>query len=179
MPLRLAAVIALAVVATVPGCSRKEFVDHTAKITVDGRTTTFTVDSCGLDRRTVFVVAHAPGGGVLQAVVGVRQDHKTGVTDRTGLTVTSSSGWTTTAPNEGVIRSVTLAAFGPGAWQLRKGTGRAPGQITSARVRGSRIQVAGSLVQLDDQDQVVTPVTGEPRRYPFTLDARCDAKDQG
>ena len=85
------------VVAALPGaCSRHEFADRSARLTVDGKTATYTVDSCGLDHRTVFVVARDPSGSVIQAVVGVQKDEKTGVPDRTGLTVTSSSGWTTT-----------------------------------------------------------------------------------
>jgi len=166
-------------VAAGASCSRNDFTDHTAKVTIDGKTATYKVDSCGLDQRTVFVVARDRSGAVLQAVVGVQKDHETGVPSRTGLTVSSPSGWENEAPNEGVIRSVDLGAFGPGSWQLRKGLGSAPGTITSARIRGSRIQVAGSLEQLDDAGTSVADSVGEPKRYPFKIDARCDAKDQG
>ena len=178
VPRRLIPLALVVAVAVGPACSRHEFADRSAKLTVDGKTATYTVDSCGLDQRTVFVVAKDPSGAVIQAVVGVQKDHQTGVPSRTGLTVTSSSGWTNEAPNQGVIRTVELGAFGPGAWQLRKGLGSAPGTITSARIRGSRIQVAGSLEHLDDAGTAAADTVGSPDLAPFKLDARCDEKTQ-
>ncbi len=147
----------MAVVALVgPACSRGEFEDRTAKVTVDGRTTTYELDSCGLDEATLFVVGRASDGSVLQAVVGLEDDGATGVPAATGLSVS--------------LDDVDLAAFGPASWARRLGDGAPPGEISSAGLRGSRIQVAGGLEPVD-ADGAPT-VAGA--RIDFTLDARCD-----
>ena len=69
------------------GCSRSEFEDRTAVVVLDGSRETYEVQACGLDGQTVFVVAEAPGGAVLQGVMGLEDDDKTGVPASTGLTV--------------------------------------------------------------------------------------------
>lgn len=146
-------VLALAV-----GCSGKDFEDRTAVVEIDGASTTFTVDSCGLDGETVFVVGRSAGGATLQAVVGVQEnDHETGIPDLTGVSVTDAS-----SDRQG---------FGAGSWELRDMTGRAPGRIDEARVRGARIQVSGALEAVDASGRV--PEAPGPT-VAFSLDARCD-----
>lgn len=139
-------------------CGRDEFEDRTATVDIVGRTTTFTLDSCGLDEATLFVVGRSSGGDVLQAVIGLDDDVATGVVESTGLTVTDEG-------ND-------LAAFGPEAWDRREGAGPPPGAITQASLRGSRIQARGSLVSIDES------VGGDPelgeQQLSFSLDARCD-----
>ncbi len=141
------------------GCSREPaFEDRTARVTLDGDTTTFQVDDCGKDGETVFVVGRTDDGAVLQAVVGVEDDGETGVPTSTGFTVTE------------VDRPV--SAFGEEAWARQGETGSPPGEVLSARVRGARIQAAGEAQPVD--------ITGAPTSVdpvPFTLDARCDAED--
>lgn len=154
----LAAAVALA---TLSACGGNEFEDRTATVDIAGRTTTFTLDSCGLDETTLFVVGRSSGGDVLQAVVGLDDDVATGVIESTGLTVT----------DEGRD----LAAFGPEAWDRRAGAGPVPGAITEASLRGARIQARGTLVSIDES------VSGDPelgdQELAFTLDARCDDQD--
>lgn len=141
------------------GCSREPaFEDRTARVTVDGDTTTFEIDSCGKDGETVFVVGRTTDGAVLQAVVGVEDDGETGVPASTGLTVTE------------VDRPV--SAFGEEAWARQRETGAPPGEIRTARVRGARIQAAGEAQPVDVAGD---PTSADP--VPFTLDARCDADD--
>jgi len=151
-------VVAAAVVAA--GCGREpDFDDRTAQVTVGGDTTTYQVDACGLDGRTVFVVGRSDdGGGVVQAVVGVEADGETGVTASTGVTVTEGDH--------------PVAAFGDEAWARRDEAGEAPGQINSARVRGARIQASGRAQPV--------AVDGSPTsadRVPLSFDARCDERD--
>ena len=139
------------------GCSREPaFEDRTARVTLDGDTTTFTVDSCGKDGETVFVVGRTDDGAVLQAVVGVEDDGETGVPDSTGFTVTE------------VDRPV--SAFGEEAWARQGEVGEPPGEVRSARVRGARIQSSGEAQPVDVTGE---PTTGDP--VPFAFDARCDA----
>jgi len=137
-------------------CSRGDFEDRTAQVTADGSSQTYQLTSCGLDGTTVFLVGQAPGGKVLQAVVGVEPDHETGVPGSTGLSF---------GPPDG-----TRAAFGSESWQRRGEPGSPPGRITSARVRGSRIQATGTTDRVDAQG------TPSPAADPqaFSLDARCD-----
>jgi hypothetical protein len=153
-----AAVVAAAALGSA-GCGREPaFEDRTARVTLDGETTTFEVDSCGRDGETVFVVGRTDEGAVLQAVVGVEDDGETGVPTSTGLTVTE------------VDRPV--SAFGEEAWARQGEEGAPPGEVRSARVRGARIQSAGDAQPVD--------VTGEPTSadpVAFTFDARCDAED--
>ena len=158
---------ALAVAATVlvalgglGGCSRKEFADRSAVVVVGDARTTFDIDSCGRDGRTIYVVGRAEAGGVVQAVMDLRRDKATAVRSATGMTfdVDASSDDTR------------VAAFGPVAWRRRGGTGAPPGRIDSARLRGSRVQFDGQVQALDAQDR---PVPGADPQH-FSFDARCD-----
>jgi len=143
------------------GCGREPaFADRSARVTVDGETTTYHVDACGLDGETVFLVARADDGSVVQAVIGVERDGTTGVPDSTGITVTAAD------------RS--MAAFGPESWTRRGGDGEAPGSITGALVRGARIQARGEAQPVDADDR---PIAGSPVAISF--DARCDERDTG
>ena len=161
--MRVGLVVLGAVVVMSAGCSRNEFDDRTAVVTVDGRSTTFQVDTCGLDATTVFVVGRSAKGGVVQAVVGVEADGQTGVVVSTGITVGPEG--------------AELAAFGDESWQRRGESGAAPGRIDAAQVRGSRIQVSGRLVQSEAASG--TGIAPSPARsVAFSFDARCDEKDQ-
>ncbi|MCU1497439.1 MAG: hypothetical protein JWM47_1392 [Acidimicrobiales bacterium] len=143
------------------GCSKVEFADKTARVSISGQTTTYEVGSCGLDGSTAFIVGRSAGGSVLQAVLEVESDGRTGIPASTGLTL--------------IDGDMEQAAFGAGSWQRRGETGKAPGAITSARVRGSRIQAAGRLVAVDGEGR---PDPGSPDDgSEFTLDARCDAAE--
>ena len=164
------ALAALLAVAT--GCSRNEFEDRTAVLVVGGESTTLAVDSCGLDGTTVFVVGRGPGGVVVQAVVGVEDDERTGIPASTGLTVDGAS-WANETPNSGVLAD-SYGASGAESWSRRGQSGRAPGSITSAVIRGSRIQVAGRLEPLTPDGTVVPGRASDVPRIPFRLDARCD-----
>ncbi len=156
----LALVIAVVAAAgAVAGCGREPaFEDRTAKVTVDGETTTYAVDGCLLDGQTAYVVGRSDDGDVLQAVVGVEADGETGVPASTGLTVTEGD-----AP---------VTAFGDEAWSRRGERGAAPGSIDSARIEGARIQASGEAqpVAIDG-----SPTSADP--VPVTFDARCDAPD--
>lgn len=155
------AVRCLLLVALVGGaaCSREPaFADRTARVTVDGETTSYDIDGCGLDGTTVFVLGRTDEGEVLQAVVGVEPDGETGVPTSTGISVTDGA--------------VPVTAFGDEAWDRRGETGEAPGQITEARVRGARIQASG---QAQPADVTGRPTSGAP--VPLSLDARCDERD--
>jgi hypothetical protein len=155
------------------GCGRSEFEDRTARLTVGDVTSELDLDSCGLDGSTVFLVGRGPGAVVLQAVVGVEDDGSTGVTASTGITV-EGGGWVREAPNSAVLAE-SLGASGVESWERRGQTGRAPGSISSAVVRGARIQVEGRLEPLDASSGL--PIAGSPadaRLVPFRLDARCD-----
>lgn len=167
----LAAAVATFLV-VLAGCGGDEFADRTAQVTVDGRTNTFQVDSCGLDQETVFVVGRADDGSILQAVVGITFDDGTdpgdapdasavpdadGVPESTGITVD--------------VEGAGLGAFGPEAWQRRGQEGAAPGLVGSAQVRGARIQVAGRLAPLDERGNPVP----DGASVGFALDARCDS----
>jgi hypothetical protein len=55
----------------------------------------------------------------------------------------------------------------------RDGDGPRPGSITSARLRGARIQVSGLAAPIDDQDRLV-----EGDAVVVRLDARCDRRDE-
>lgn len=142
------------------GCGRGEFEDRTARVEVEGRTTTFRLDSCGRDGQTLFVVGRSEDGQVLQAVVGLEDDLAAGVPDSTGLTV--------------IDGDVELAAFGPEAWARRGEDGEAPGAIAGAGLRGSRIRASGRVVAVDRAG--VPEVTGDAGTA-FSLDARCDEQE--
>ena len=163
--LRLAAAAAalLLVVAGVAGCSRSEFEDRTAVVSVGGSSQTYEVDSCGLDEQTVFVVARADDGAVVQAVMGLEDDDKTGIPASTGITIDLDP----------TSEDTRVAAFGAESWERRGSVGAPPGSITSAKLRGSRIQFAGTVVPVDAKDVPVPD--GEPQS--FSLDARCDEVD--
>jgi hypothetical protein len=132
--------------------------DRTAQVTVGDRISTYQVDSCGLDDETVFVVGRADGGRILQAVVALDDDGATGVPAETGFTI----GGGTDGPE--------LAAFGAEAWQRRGAGGNAPGEVTGARLEGSRIQASGRAVEVDE---VGSPVPGGAEGT-VSVDARCD-----
>lgn len=161
MRILVVVVVALGLTLALGACSREPaFEDRTARVTVDGEATTFQVDGCLLDGTTAYVVGRAEDGEVLQAVVGVEADGETGVPASTGLTLTEGG-----AP---------VTAFGEEAWARRGETDDAPGEITSARIKGSRIQASGSAqpVAIDG-----SPTSADP--VPVSFDARCDAPDQG
>lgn len=143
------------------GCGREPgFEDRTARVTVDGKTTPYAVDGCGLDGETVFVLGRTEDGRVLQAAVGVEADGETGVTASTGLSVTEGE-----AP---------VSAFGSEAWARRGETGDPPGAIDSARVRGARIQASG---RAQPTDVAGDPTSADP--VAFSFDARCDQREGG
>lgn len=137
------------------------FEDRTASVVIGDDTTTFEVDSCGLEQATVFVVGRADGGRILQLVVSLDDDGATGITDSTGFSVDAEDG-------------TELAAFGPEAWSRRDMTGTPPGEVVGARVEGSRIQVSGRAVEVDAGGRPVAGGTDATVR----LDARCDL-DEG
>lgn len=142
------------------GCGREaSFPDRTARVTLDDDTTTFVVDACLLDGRTAYVVGRAEDGRVVQAVVGVEDDRETGVPDSTGITVTDGD--------------TGVAAFGEEAWARRGETGIPPGAITSARIRGARIQAEGRTSPTGADDRPLAGPTME-----LTFDARCDERDE-
>ena len=163
--------VASLVLVLLAGCGRGEFADRRAEVDIGGRTTTYTLDTCGLDGQTLFVVGRSTGGDVLQAVVGVEKDGSTGVPRSTGLTVTDDGRQ--------------LSAFGPESWQRRGESGPAPGRITGAALRGSRIRASGDLA-VEDVSTVGTGLDGggatdggtstggASQMVSFTLDARCD-----
>lgn len=119
-------------------------------------TATFELDSCGLERSTVFVVGRADGR-ILQLVVSLEDDGATGIPASTGFSVDAADG-------------TELAAFGAEAWSRREMTGAPPGEVVGAAVEGSRIQVSGRAVEVDP--------SGRPRPggidATVRLDARCD-----
>ena len=131
---------------------------YDAQVTIAGHVTVFHVDSCGLDHRTAFVVGRADDGSVLQAVIGVRADHTTGIPASTGVTITDDP--------------ASVSAFGAESWHRRGQSGAPPGRITSARIRGSRIQVCAFAQPVDDEDLPTTAPVEE-----LHLDARCDQRD--
>lgn len=157
--LRAALVVALATSVLV-GCAQEEFVDKTAEVTLGGDQRTYEVESCGLDGQTIFLVARADDGAVLQAVVGLEDDDETGIPASTGVTVDLDPQRTDTR----------YAAFGPEAWERRGAQGAVPGSVGSARLRGSRIQVSAQAVPVDADDRPVD--RAEPT--DLTVDARCD-----
>lgn len=158
---RTLARVALAVAVAVAGCGREpSFPDRVARVTTDGRTIEFELDSCGLDGQTAFLVGRTESGATLQAVVGVEPDGETGVPDSTGITVQDFD--------------TPLSAFGDEAWARRGETGPAPGSIETARIRGARIQASGRAAVVDG-DEVPT---GDGL-VAIGLDARCDADDEG
>ena len=146
------------------GCSRSEFEDRTAVVSIGGSQQTYAVDACGLEGQTVFVVARADDGAVVQGVMGLENDDKTGIPASTGITIDLDASSDQTR----------LAAFGAESWERRGSTGRAPGRITSAKLRGSRIQFSGDAVPVDADDVPVPD--GEAQA--FSLDARCDEAEE-
>lgn len=141
------------------GCGRDGFADRTAVITTGGRSTTYTVDSCGLDGDTVFLVGRAPDRSVVQAVIASEGEGEVVALEISGLTF-------------GTVDE-TWAAFGPDAWTRRQGPGSAPGGLDSGWVRGSRVQVDGTAERLDRHDRVLE----RSDDAGFTLEARCDELD--
>lgn len=144
-------------------CGDQEFEDRTAKVTLGARTITYEVDSCGLDGDTAFVVGSTPGGSVVQAVIGVADEDGTGVVEATGLTIYDDN--------------VTTGAFGSEAWSRRGEAGVAPGEITEAGVRGSRIQAGGTVIPLTDEGALRDPDSAsedQVGQVEFSFDARCD-----
>ena len=107
-------IAALAIGAVLTGCGGPEFPDKAAVVTLGGDRRSFVVDSCGLDRRTLFVVGRADDGAVVQAVVGLEADRETGVPASTGITVDLD-------PQREDTR---VAAFGAEAWERRGATAR-------------------------------------------------------
>jgi hypothetical protein len=157
------AVLVVVVSAGLGGCGRDEFEDRTAVVTVGGSRQTYAIDACGLDDRTLFLVARADDGAIVQGVVGLERDLETGVPASTGITVDLD-------PTSEQTR---VAAFGAESWERRGSVGPPPGSISSARLRGSRIQFAGEVVPVDAKD---VPIPGgEAER--FSVDARCDEVD--
>lgn len=140
------------------GCGKGEFEDRTAVVELGGQSTSFDIDDCGRDGTTIYVVGQSSGGEVLQAVLGVKADKTTGVPSSSGITFGADG--------------QPYAAFGVESWSRRGGSGPAPGRVTSARLRGSRVQIAGEVAEVDQDDSPTTPA----RRVPFSLDARCDQK---
>ncbi len=163
---------------TTSGCGRSEFEDRTAQLTVGDVTSTLELDSCGLDGSTIFVVGRGPGNVVLQAVVGLADDGETGVAASTGLTVDGGR-WVQESPNSAVLADA-LGASGAESWERRGQSGRVPGSITSAVLRGARIQVAGRLEPLDASTGLpIAASVDQARPVPFRLDARCDETSSG
>jgi hypothetical protein len=160
---RRIAIVATAVAAAggLVGCGKDEFADRSAVVKLGGSTVTYDVEACGLDRQTVFVLAEAPDGALLQGVMGLEEDDKTGIPESTGVTVDLDP----------ATEDSRVAAFGPEAWERRGSTGPPPGSIASARLRGSRIQFSGTVVSVDADDQPVGAAGGE---QGFSVDARCD-----
>jgi hypothetical protein len=151
---------ALLLVGGLAACGREPaFPDRVARVTVEGRTTTFTIDACGLEGQTFRLVGRAESGAVLQATVGVEPDGETGVPRSTGLTI---YGWD----------QVDLSAFGDESWARRGMGGDAPGDIETARIRGARVQASGRAAVVDEDE---VPTGDEP--LDVALDARCDAED--
>jgi hypothetical protein len=161
--LRAAAAVGLLLAIGLGGCARDEFEDRTAVVTVGGSRQTYAVDACGLDDRTLFLVARADDGAIVQGVVGLERDQETGVPASTGVTVDLD-------PTSEQTR---VAAFGAESWERRGSVGPPPGSISSARLRGSRIQFSGDVVPVDAKDVPVPD--GEAQR--FSVDARCDELD--
>lgn len=157
----LAAVVTLTSLAA---CAKDEFPDRSAVVDVGGSSQTYDVESCGLDGQTVFVVARASDGAIVQAVMGLDYDDKTGIAASTGITIDFD-------PTSSDTR---VAAFGAESWERRGSVGPAPGTIASAKLRGSRIQFAGDVVPVDADD---APVPNGKARS-FSIDARCDEVDE-
>lgn len=161
--MRRTPLLACAALLAAAACGREPaFEDRTARVTLDGTTTTFEVDGCLLDGQTAYVVGRSDDGATLQAVVGVEDDLATGVPGSTGVSVI------------GARDTPSVAAFGPEAWVRRGQEGDPPGTITSARIRGSRIQAAGEAPEVGAGDRPV----GD-RTYALSFDARCDETDEG
>jgi hypothetical protein len=159
----LALVIGVALVGGTAGCARNEFADRTAVVTIAGKAADYDVASCGLDGQTLFVVARADDGAVVQAVVGLADDDATGIPASSGITV----------DRDPTTETSRVAAFGAESWERRGKAGTPPGTVRSARLRGSRIQLAATAVAVDAQDRPVD--RAEPVYLSF--DARCDETD--
>lgn len=152
---------ALVLVVGPTGCAQgEEFADRTAVVALGGDGRTYEVADCGLDGQTLFLVARADDGAVVQAVVGLEPDDETGIPASSGVTVDLDPSRTDTR----------FAAFGAEAWERRGTGGQVPGEITSARLRGSRIQLSGQAVPVDAQDRPID--RAEP--VEVSVDARCD-----
>jgi len=144
-------------------CGRGEFEDRTAVVRLGGSTETYTVTSCGLDGQTVYLVAASDSGSLLQAVVGLEEDDRTGIAASTGVSIDPDA-------RRDDLR---VAAFGDEAWERRGQTGTPPGRIGSARLRGSRIQFSGDVVAVDANDVAVA----DGDQTAFSVDARCDERE--
>lgn len=159
------AVSTVALLSASPGCSRTEFQDRTAEVTLGDTLITFDLEACGLDGTTVFLVGRGAGGSVLQMVMEVEDDGSSGVVDGTGLSVDRGSQF--------------HEAFGPAAWKARGESGPAPGSIAWARLRGSRIQAGGTLeAGVSATSSVPADALPDDTDVPFTVDARCDLQDR-
>ena len=159
--LAVAALALMSVVAPLTGCSRDDFEDRTAEVTVGEEKLRFRLDSCGLDESTLFVVGRSDEGEVLQAVVGLEGDGSTGDPRATGLTVD--------------VGDASYAAFGESSWELRDGDGSAPGTISWSRLRGARIQISAEADPVDDQGMPLSDPGADSVR--IDVDARCDERD--
>lgn len=161
-PTLLLPAVGIIVALVLASCGKDDFPDRQAIVEVDGRSTTFQleVETCGLDGDTVFVLGHADGGAVLQAVVGVDPDDPTDAEPAaSGITVSDGP--------------IDLGAFGADAWKRRGEEGDAPGVVTDVAIRGARVQLEGEAVELDDTGQP----SGTEREARISLDARCDLLD--
>lgn len=162
---------AVALVVGLGGCSQDaEVVDRTATVQLGGAEQVYDVDSCGLDGETVFLVARSPGGAILQVVMGLDPDEvEAAAEDGAELDGTiASSGLTVDL--QASAEDTRVAAFGPEAWARRDGSGTPPGTVSSARLRGSRVQLSGSVQAVDATDRLLPGA--EPQ--PFRVDGRCD-----
>ena len=148
--------------AALVGCGRDDFEDRTAVVTLGGGDQRFSVDACGRDGETVFVVARADDGAVAQVVLGL-DPADAGVPSSSGITVDADPATTDTR----------VAAFGVASWDRRGGAGDPPGAIEAAALRGARIQLSGEVVPVDGEDR---PVPGGASTR-FSFDARCDEQD--
>ena len=175
---RTAVLLGGALAVALVGCGSDELADRTGRIELIGRTAELEIDSCGIDTDgpvvaddgvdasqraagTVFAVGRSQSGDVVQVVLELAEDSEEGaVLAATGVSFDFDGS--------------SFGAFGPAAWRAREGKGVAPGEITSARVRGSRIQVSGEVQRLQGEGDEVSSVVPNPMKFSF--DARCDAQ---
>lgn len=165
-PWRRLALVATVVALLAAGCGKKSEGpdDRTATVRVGGRTLDFVIDSCGIDKRTLFVVGRPasrepePGQQILQAVVGFA-DSKHEKIDLRAVAVTVDLSST---ERVGAIGAESLERLG--------GTPPAPGKIESAERRGSRITVHAAAEHLTMDNKGTGTDAGQ-----LVLDTRCAA----